>query len=157
VSCFARLTRTIVADPAPLAPAQVRAHIRTAVPLIADPGYVPSLERLCEEHGVGAVLPLTDLDIEVLAVAREEAAPLDGALGAVAAATYDKYEAHLLLQELGLPRRPRSSARRPDAVEYPVMIKPAALRRRSIHLAKDAAQARFFIDYVEEPRWCSGR
>ena len=36
VSCFARLTKTVVADPAPLAPAQYAAQVRTAVPLIAD-------------------------------------------------------------------------------------------------------------------------
>ena len=34
---------------------------------IDDPAYVPALQALCEQHGVGAVLPLTDLDIEVLA------------------------------------------------------------------------------------------
>src|SRR6266550_3136957 len=70
VSCFARLTRTIVTDPAALAPAQYAAHVRVAVPVIEDPGYVPALEALCEEHGVGVVLPLTDLDIEILARAR---------------------------------------------------------------------------------------
>src|SRR5207244_11333528 len=104
VSCFARLTRTIVTDPAALAPAQYAAHVRVPVPMIEDPGYVPALEVLCEEHGVGVVLPLTDLDIEILARARAE-----GRLPAlvpspeVARATYDKYEAHLLLQRLGLP------------------------------------------------------
>jgi carbamoyl-phosphate synthase large subunit len=72
VSCFARLTRTVVADPSPLAPAQYAAHVRAAVPLIGEPGYVEALAQLCAEHGVGAVLPLTDLDIEVLALAREE-------------------------------------------------------------------------------------
>src|SRR5439155_11861687 len=43
VSCFARLTKTLVADPSPLAPAQYAAHVRTAVPLIGDAGYVPAL------------------------------------------------------------------------------------------------------------------
>jgi carbamoyl-phosphate synthase large subunit len=154
VSCFARLTKTIVADPSPLAPAQYAAHVRAAVPLIDDPGYVPALQALCEEHGVGAVLPLTDLDIEVLARAYE-----DGLLpslvpsSAVARATYDKYDAHLLLQRHGLPSPPTVL---PDAdlqeLSYPVMVKPRrGSGARSIHLAKDPAQARFFIDYVEEP------
>jgi carbamoyl-phosphate synthase large subunit len=154
VSCFARLTHTIVADPAPLAPAQYAAHVRAAVPLIADPGYVPALARLCEEHGVGAVLPLTDLDIEVLARARE-----DGLLPAlvpsseVARATYDKYETHLLLGRLGLPSPPTVLPEAElDALEYPVMIKPRrGSGARSIHLARDPAQARFFIGYVAEP------
>ena len=37
------------------------------VPRIDDPEYVPALQELCERYGVGAVVPLTDLDIEVLA------------------------------------------------------------------------------------------
>jgi carbamoyl-phosphate synthase large subunit len=154
VSCFARLTRTVVADPSPLAPAQYAAHVRTAVPLIDDPGYVPALERLCEQHGVGVVLPLTDLDIEVLADAREH-----GRLPAlvpsveVARATYDKYEAHLLLLRHGLPSPPTVRAEDDlDQLEYPVMVKPRrGSGARSIHLARDPSQARFFIDYVEEP------
>ena len=177
VSCFAALTRTIVADPSPLAPAQYAAHVRAAVPLIEDPEYVPALQRLCAEHGVGAVLPLTDLDIETLALARA-----DGRLPAlvpspeVARATYDKYEAHLLLTRLGLPSPPTvlpeddhaasggsaGSGRSDgadglddadlDALEYPVMVKPRrGSGARSIHLAHDPAQARFFVDYVSEP------
>jgi carbamoyl-phosphate synthase large subunit len=154
VSCFARLTKTIVADPNPLAPAQYAAHVRVAVPLIEDPEYVPALERLCAEHGVGAVLPLTDLDIEVLARARAE-----GRLPAlvpdseVARATYDKYETHLLLERLGLPSPPTVLPEEDLAkLHYPVMVKPRrGSGARSIHLAHDAAQARFFVDYVREP------
>ncbi len=154
VSCFAHLTRTVVADPSPLAPARYAAHVRASVPLIDDPGYVPALESLCEQHGVGAVLPLTDLDIEVLAVARAE-----GRLPAlvpspeVARATYDKYETHLMLQRLSLPSPPTVLAEDDlDAIEYPVMVKPRrGSGARSIHRAGDASQARFFTGYVPEP------
>jgi carbamoyl-phosphate synthase large subunit len=154
VSCFARLTTTIVADPSPLAPAQYAAQVRTSVPLIDDPEYVPALERLCEQHNVGAVLPLTDLDIEVLA-----RASADGRLPAlvpspeVARATYDKYEAHLLLERLGLPSPPTALPEDDlDVLTYPVMIKPRrGSGARSIHLANDPDQARFFVDYVAEP------
>jgi carbamoyl-phosphate synthase large subunit len=154
VACFSKLTKTIVADPNPLAPAQYAAHARADVPLIEDSGYVAALQRICVEHGVGAVLPLTDLDIEILAEARA-----DGRLPAfvprqeVAKATYDKYEAHLLLSELGLPSPPTVL---PDAdlaaIEYPVVVKPRrGSGARSIHLAHNPAQARFFESYVEEP------
>jgi carbamoyl-phosphate synthase large subunit len=154
VSCFAHLTTTIVADPSPLAPAQYAAHVRAAVPLIEDPGYVPALEALCEEHGVGAVLPLTDLDIEVLAVARAEGRlPALVPAPEIARATYDKYETHLLLERLGLPSPPTVLPEADlDALHYPVMVKPRrGSGARSIHVAHDVAQARFFVDYVAEP------
>jgi len=154
VSCFAALTHTVAADPSPLAPAQYAAHARVAVPRMDDPGYVPALQRLCEEHGVGAVLPLTDLDIEILAVAREQRGlPAMVPSAQVARATYDKYEAHLLLERLGLPSPPTVLPDADlDALDYPVMVKPRrGSGARSIHLAHDAAQARMFVDYVQEP------
>ncbi len=156
VSCFARLTTTVVADPAPLAPAQYAAQVRAAVPLIEDPGYVPALEELCERHGVGAVLPLTDLDIEVLALAREQGRlPALVPSAEVARATYDKYEAHLLLQRHGLPSPPtvlpEQALETLGELEYPVMVKPRrGSGARSIHLAHDPEQARFFAGYVAE-------
>jgi carbamoyl-phosphate synthase large subunit len=152
VSCFARLTTTIAADPNPLAPAQYAAQHRVAPPRIDDPGYVPFLAELCARHGVGAVIPLTDLDIEVLAQARA-----DGVLPAlvpdpeIARATYDKYETHLLLARLGLPSPPTVlPGEQPPS--YPAMVKPRrGSGARSIHLARDAEEAAFFVRYVEEP------
>ncbi len=154
VSCFAALTTTVVADPSPLAPARYAAHAHASVPLIEDPGYVPALESLCEQHGVGVVLPLTDLDIEVLARARA-----DGRLPAlvpspeIARATYDKYETHLLLGRLSLPSPPTVLPEDGlDALAYPVVIKPRrGSGARAIHLARDASEARFFAGYVSEP------
>jgi carbamoyl-phosphate synthase large subunit len=157
VSCFAALTTVVAVDPNPLAPAQYAAQIRASPPPIEDPAYVPELARLCAQHGVGAVLPLTDLDIETLAVAREkESAPILPALvpsSQVARATYDKYEAHLLLERLGLPSPPTVLPDvELDALHYPVMVKPRrGSGARSIHLAHDPSQARFFVDYVREP------
>lgn len=154
VSCFAALTKTIVADPSPLAPAQYAAHVRAAVPLIEDPEYVPALERLCAEHEVGAVLPLTDLDIETLALARA-AGRLPALVPSpeIARATYDKYETHLLLRDLDLPSPPTVLPTEDlHSLDYPVMVKPRrGSGARSIHLAHDPAQARFFVDYVDEP------
>ncbi len=154
VSCFAALTKTVVADPSPLAPAQYAAHVRVAVPSMDDPDYVPALASLCEQHGVGAVLPLTDLDIEILARALEqERLPALVPSAEVARATYDKYEAHLLLGRHGLPSPPTVLPEDDlDALSYPVMVKPRrGSGARSIHLARDPAQARFFVDYVPEP------
>jgi carbamoyl-phosphate synthase large subunit len=154
VSCFARLTHTVVADASPLAPAQYAAHARAEVPLIEDPRYVDALAALCEEHRIGAVLPLTDLDIEVLAHARA-AGRLPALVPSpdIARATYDKFEAHLLLERLRLPTPPTVLPDADlDAVEYPVMVKPRrGSGARSIHIARDPAQARFFAAYIAEP------
>jgi carbamoyl-phosphate synthase large subunit len=154
VSCFAALTKTIVADPSPLAPAQYAAHVRAAVPPMHDPDYVDALAALCHQHNVGAVLPLTDLDIEILACALEEQRlPALVPSAAVARATYDKYEAHLLLRSLWLPSPPTAlpGDAELEALDYPVMVKPRrGSGARSIHLAHDAAQARFFVEYVQD-------
>jgi carbamoyl-phosphate synthase large subunit len=152
VSAFAQHATVVAADPNPLAPAQYAAHHRRAVPRIEDPSYVPSLQALCEEFGVRAVVPLTDLDLEVLGQAR-----VDGLLPAfvpdpeIARATFDKYETHLLLERLGLPSPP--TVLPGDPVDsFPVMVKPRwGSGARSIHRADDAEAADFFVRYVREP------
>ncbi len=154
VACFARLTKTVAVDPNPLAPAQYAATVRASAPPFNDPEYVPALERLCAEHDVRAVLPLTDLDIEILARARA-----DGRLPAlvpsaeVARATYDKFEAHELFLRLGLPSPPTAlPGSGLGGIAPPVVVKP---RRgsggRSIHLARSVEEAEFFVRYLELP------
>jgi carbamoyl-phosphate synthase large subunit len=152
VSAFAQHATVVAADPNPLAPAQYAAHHRRAVPRIDDEGYVPALAALCEEFNVRAVVPLTDLDLEVLGHAR-----VAGALPAfvpdpeIARATFDKYEAHLLLTRFGLPSPPTVLPGEP-VKSYPVMVKPRwGSGARSIHHADDARAAEFFVDYIGEP------
>jgi carbamoyl-phosphate synthase large subunit len=152
VSAFAQHARVVAADPNPLAPAQYAADHRYAVPAITDPDYVPTLRSLCERHRVVGVIPLTDLDLEVLAEARD-----DGLLPAIvpgvetARATFDKYETHLLLERLGLPSPPTVLPGEP-VDHFPVMVKPRwGSGARSIHRAADQAAADFFVAYVEEP------
>ncbi|MEZ5119987.1 MAG: ATP-grasp domain-containing protein [Solirubrobacterales bacterium] len=153
VASFAQHTTVVAVDPNPLAPAQYAATVRAGVPRIDDPGYVPALQELCERHDVGAIVPLTDLDIEVLARARADGR-LPQALvpdPEIAAATYDKYDTHLLLERLGSPSPPTVLPGQ-DPPSYPVMVKPRrGSGARSIHPARDAAQAAFFCEYVEEP------
>jgi carbamoyl-phosphate synthase large subunit len=152
VSAFAQHATVVAADPNPLAPAQYAAHHRRAVPRIDDPGYVPALRALCDEFGALAVVPLTDLDLHVLADARAA-----GELPAfvpdpdIARSTFDKYETHLLLRRLGLPSPPTVLPGEP-VESYPVMVKPRwGSGARSIHRAGDARAAEFFVDYINEP------
>jgi carbamoyl-phosphate synthase large subunit len=152
VSAFAQHSTVVAVDPNPLAPAQYAAHHRYSAPRIEDPSYIPFLLELCERHRVGAVIPLTDLDIEVLAHAHAA-----GELPAfvpdpeIARATFDKYEAHLLLVRLGLPSPPTVLPGEP-VEHFPVMVKPRqGSGARGVHRADDERAAQFFVDYVAEP------
>jgi carbamoyl-phosphate synthase large subunit len=148
VSAFEEHAFVIAADPNPLAPARYAAHVRAAPPRIDDPEYVPFLAEIVEEFGVRAVVPLTDLDIEVLA--RAPGLPAFVPRPDVCQDTYDKYRAHLLLQRHGLPSPPTVlPGEEPDT--YPVIVKPReGSGARSIHPAADREQMEFFVRYVEE-------
>jgi carbamoyl-phosphate synthase large subunit len=148
VSAFAEHAFVIAADPSPLAPAQYAADVRVAPPRIDDPGYVPFLEELVTKHDVKAVIPLTDLDLEVLA---NSDLPAFVPAPEICRATYDKYEAHTLLLSHGLPSPPTVLPGE-EPQSYPVMVKPRrGSGARSIHPAADRAQVEFFIDYIDEP------
>ena len=134
VCAFAQHATVVAADPNPLAPAQYAAHAcarrRRASTTRAT---CPRSPTLCDEHDVGAVVPLTDLDIEVLARARA-----DGILPAlvpdpeIARATYDKYETHLLLERHGPAVAADRAARASEPTSYPVMVKPRRGSRRAL-------------------------
>ena len=161
VSSFAQHTTVVATEASPLAPAQYAAQVRVRVPPLDDPDYVPRLVELVARHGAGAVIPLIDPDIEVLADARAQ-----GRLPALvpdpdmARATFDKYATHLLLERAGLPSPPTYlPGEAPGA--YPVVVKPRrGSNSRDVFLARDAEQSRFFADYITEPvivqRWMDG-
>jgi carbamoyl-phosphate synthase large subunit len=69
----------------------------------------------------------------------------------IARDTFDKYEAHLLLERHGLPSPPTVlPGEAPPS--YPVMVKPRrGSGARSIHPAVDREEMEFFIRYVKEP------
>ena len=144
VSCFARADDDGRRRPPPLAPGAVRgARARGGARRSTTPATCPRSRALCERHGVGAVLPLTDLDIEVLARAREQRRlPALVPPAEVARATYDKYEAHLLLERLGAalaadgaagggPRRARLPGDGQAAPRLGRALDPPRARRRA--------------------------
>jgi carbamoyl-phosphate synthase large subunit len=148
VTAFSQHALTVAVDPSPLAPARYAADVALEPPRIDDPGYVPFLQDAVDRYGVRAVVPLTDLDLEVLACAELPAFVPEPE---VARATYDKYETHQLLGRLGLPSPPTCL---PDEEpeSYPVMVKPRrGSGARSIHPAADREQKDFFVRYVDEP------
>jgi carbamoyl-phosphate synthase large subunit len=150
VSAFSRHAFTIAADPNLLAPARYAADLAVVPPRIDDPAYVPFLEAVVAEHGVAAVVPLTDLDIHVLAAAGDRL-PAFVAPVATCEAMYDKYRTHLELCERGLPSPP-TVLPGTEPASYPVMVKPRqGSGARSIHPCADRAEMEFFVGYVKEP------
>jgi carbamoyl-phosphate synthase large subunit len=148
ITSFARHAFVVAADPSPLAPAQYAADIRVAPPRADDPSYIPFLTELVERHGVSAVIPLTDLDLEVLARSDLPAFVPDAE---VCKATFDKYLAHRLLEQHGLPSPPTWLPGEP-AHGYPAVVKPRkGSGSRSIHPCADEREADFFASYVKEP------
>jgi carbamoyl-phosphate synthase large subunit len=143
---------TIAADTDPLAPALYHADLHALVPRIDDPGYVPALAALVREHGVRLIVPLTDLDHLSLARAREALAPALVLLPAaeVCERVGDKYLAHLLFLEQGLPSPPSwlPSDVPPDA-RYPLLVKVReGFGSRHIYRAADPAELDFFLRYT---------
>lgn len=157
VAAFGDVGRVVATDGNPMAPAQYAADERAIVPPVADETYVSTLVDLCVRHGVTGVVPLTDLDIEILAAARDRFESVGALLftpdARVCKETGDKYLAHLRFLHDGLPSPPTFLPEDlPDDVRYPVLIKPRfGSGARNIHVAADRSQVEFFVEYVPEP------
>jgi carbamoyl-phosphate synthase large subunit len=152
VGAFGRAgATTIAADANPLAPALYHADRYELVPRIDDADYVPALRRLVDAHDVRLIVPLTDLDQAILARARDEL----GALVLLPDADTverlgDKYRAHLLFEERGIPS---PNTWLPDEVPadaaYPLLVKArAGFGSRHIYRAADRAELDFFLRYT---------
>ena len=148
VTAFSQHAFTVALDPNALAPAQYAADVALAPPRMEDPAYVPFIQEAIARYGVIAVVPLTDLDIEILASAD---LPAFVPSPEVARATFDKFETHELLLRHGLPSPPTCLPHE-EPGSYPVIVKPRrGSGARSIHPAADADQKDFFVRYVDEP------
>jgi carbamoyl-phosphate synthase large subunit len=146
---------TLGVDADPLAPALYHCDLRVIVPRIADPEYVPTLAELRDEHDVGLVVPLNDLDFPVLAREREQLAPALVLLPGPEASSRmsDKLEAHRFFVENDIAS-PRSWAPEdvPHDVRFPVLIKAReGFGSRNIFRAADREQLDFFLEYTTVP------
>ncbi len=144
--------RVIVSDLDPLSPSLYAADLVVALPPVDDPGYGRAVADVVAREGVGAVLPLTDLDPVVLA----EAAPLITEAGGraflptpqAAAGCQDKWLCHEMLEAAGLPSPPTWQLGTVDqsSLPFPVMIKPRiGFAGRWIHRCDDTDELDFFL------------
>jgi carbamoyl-phosphate synthase large subunit len=149
VTAFGRAgATTIAADLNPLAPALYRADHRVLAPPVTAPEYVRQLVEVVEEFAVGLVVPLTDLDMTLLAEQREElGAVLLLPEVAVVERANDKYATHTFLQERGIASPAAWLPNElPDELPFPVLLKPRrGFGSRNIFLAQDRGELDFFL------------
>jgi carbamoyl-phosphate synthase large subunit len=142
---------TVAADVNPLAPALYHADRYVLVPRVADPEYVPALRSIVDEHDVRLVVPLTDLDQATLAHARGELGTLVLLPDAETVERLgDKYLAHLLFEERGVPSPPTwLPGDIPDDVGFPLLVKArVGFGSRHIYRAANRAELEFFLRYT---------
>jgi carbamoyl-phosphate synthase large subunit len=143
VTAFSRAgARTVATDANALAPALYHADERELVPRIDDAAYVPALAELVRVHEVSLVVPLTDLDHELLASRRDELAPALVLLPDVemCRSLADKWLAHRLFEERGIETPPTwLPDSLPADVEFPVLVK-ARLGFGSRHIYRAAGR-----------------
>jgi carbamoyl-phosphate synthase large subunit len=154
---------TVATDVDPLAPAIYHADRHAFVPHVDDRDYVPALAALVRDYDVRLIVPLTDLDHEVLARDRDrlDAFVLLPALDVVRAVG-DKYLAHKRFEELGLPSPPTwLPDELPDEVPFPVLVKDRrGFGSRHIFRAHDRRELDFFLAYTPAEsmvqQYCAG-
>ena len=152
VSAFGRSgATTIAADANALAPALYHADRRVLVPRIDDPGYLDALRGLVEEHDVDLIVPLTDLDQELLAGNRDSlgARVLLSELDVVVAMA-DKWLAHRFLLARGLPSPDTwLPAELPADAPFPLLVKArVGFGSRGIYRAETAEQLDFHLRHT---------
>ena len=151
VSAFGRAgATTIAADLDPLAPALFHADEKALVPPVDDPGYVAALAALVAEHDIRLVVPLTDLDQEIVSAARDALAPalVLAPSPEVCRTVGDKYRAHRFFEENGIAS-PRTwlPPDVPDDARYPLLVKVReGFGSRHIYRADAPEQLAFHLD-----------
>jgi carbamoyl-phosphate synthase large subunit len=155
VTAFGRAgATTIAADINPLAPTLYHADEHAFVPRVDDPGYVPKLREVIATYNVSLVVPLTDLDQEIIARARDH-----GELGAeallpraeVVERVNDKYHAHRFFEENEIDS-PTSwlPEELPEDVGFPVLVKARkGFGAQHIYRAESREQLDFFLRYTQ--------
>lgn len=153
VSAFRRAGAvTVAADADTLAPTLYHADHMVLVPRVDDPQYVPALAAVVAEHEIGLVVPLTDLDQEILAAQRDALSPalVLAPPAEVCRTMGDKYLAHAFFEEHGIAS-PRTwlPGEVPHDARFPLLVKVReGFGSRHIYRADDERELDFFLGYT---------
>ena len=149
VTAFKRAgATTIAADASPLAPALYSADAYALVPLKDDAAYIPALRDVCAAHAVDLVVPVTDIDQQVVSERRAElGAPVLLPEHEVVLKTSDKYLAHSTFDALGIASPPTwLPGELPAALPFPVLVKARyGFGSKHIYRAHDSHELEFFL------------
>ncbi len=143
---------TIASDLDPMAPALHFADRAEIVPRVDEPGYVAALAALVAEHDVRLVVPLSDLDQEILSEHAVELAPalVLAPPPTVCRTMGDKWLAHVFFEEHGIAS-PRTwlPGDVPADARYPLLVKVReGFGSRNIYQAETAADLDFFLAHT---------
>lgn len=127
--------KVIAADANRDAPAMIEADEAVCVPRVDSPNYIDVLVNICQNHHIGLLLPLNDLELPILAHAQAKlrqtgAIPVIASLEVVDIC-FDKWHTFCYLRDLGL-RVPLTYNCLEDAliglhektISFPMMVKP---------------------------------
>jgi len=142
---------TVAVDASPFAPALYHADVYELVPLKDDPQYIPRLREIVVVHDVGLIVPVTDIDQDVVSARRDElGAPVLLPDDDVVQRTGDKYLAHVVLEEHGIASPPTWLPEElPDELPFPLLVKArSGYGSRNIFRARDRAELDFFLGHT---------
>lgn len=141
-----------------LSPAFVVADCATVSPLIYDKEYIPFLLNYCQKNNIRAIIPLLDIDVPVLATAREQFEKIGTEL-IVASADFakicnDKWLTYRFLKENDfhtaksyIDLEKAVCDLREKIIEYPVIVKPRwGMGSIAVYEADDEVELRFFYE-----------
>jgi carbamoyl-phosphate synthase large subunit len=132
---LAGIGKVYAANSTEISAALIAADKSFLVPPIISPNYIQTLINICHDYKIDAIIPLFDLDLPVLASAREKFAQ-HGISVVVSSSEVieicnDKWKTHKFLIQIGIPT-PKSfidlesvvTAIEQRLINYPLIIKP---------------------------------
>lgn len=149
--------RVITTDVNALSPAVLVADQAFRVPLATDPEYVPALEHICREEGIGLLVPTIDDELEIIGAARSRFETMGVSVAVspaeTAAICNDKHRTSLHLRQHGVPSAASwLAADLPADQPMPLFVKPRGGRGGiGAFAVRTARELSFFLEYVENP------